>query len=174
MLSKKNTVFDTVMLLALTVAIITARLTSLQIYHGRKIWIETRLGFPRGVFLLIFISLCFSPQCEGSTSGLEPSVAFGRLPYRSVSQEVVNEAGEGVARHVAPKPAPGRRVERKQSQEDSVISGGSLQDRDSDFDRPPPARYTKASLARSKYGRKFSDPQPMLPLSVGGVPNACY
>lgn len=97
-------------------------------------------------------------QCEGSTFSLESAVAgFERMPCRSVSQEVLNQGVEGlpVRKHTA-----GRPVERAQSQGDSVISGGSLQDRDSDFDRSPIAR-PRPPMVKSKYSRKFSDPQPL-------------
>lgn len=79
------------------------------------------------------------------------------MPCRSVSQEVLNQGVEGlpVRKHTA-----GRPVERAQSQGDSVISGGSLQDRDSDFDRSPVAR-PRPQMLKSKYSRKFSDPQPL-------------
>lgn len=82
---------------------------------------------------------------------------------------MLNQSDEVSGRIRVPKPTAGRRVERKQSQEDSVISGGSLQDRDSDFDKAPSSRHRKSSITRSKYGRKLSDPQPMLPLSVSCV-----
>lgn len=79
------------------------------------------------------------------------------MPCRSVSQEVLDQAVEGlpIRKHTA-----GRPVERAQSQGDSVISGGSLQDRDSDFDRSPLAR-PRPPIPKTKYSRKFSDPQPL-------------
>ena len=79
------------------------------------------------------------------------------MPFRSVSQEVLNLPGES---QPIGKRTAGRPVERAQSQGDSVISGGSLQDRDSDFERSPVAR-SRPLLGRSKYYRKFSDPQPL-------------
>ncbi|KAL9972219.1 hypothetical protein ACROYT_G018483 [Oculina patagonica] len=107
-----------------------------------------------------------SSWCEGSTFSLESAVAgFERMPCRSVSQEVLNQRVEGlpVRKHTA-----GRPVERAQSQGDSVISGGSLQDRDSDFDRSPIAR-PRPPMVKSKYSRKFSDPQPLGSFPVHGV-----
>ena len=96
-------------------------------------------------------------QCEGSTFSLESVVGFERMPFRSVSQEVLNQPVESLP---VRKHTTGRPVERAQSQGDSVISGGSLQDRDSDFDRSPVAR-PRPPLAKTKYSRKFSDPQPL-------------
>lgn len=84
-------------------------------------------------------------------------VGFERIPCRSVSQEVLNEGMESLP---VRKRTAGRPVERAQSQGDSVISGGSLQDRDSDFDRSPVAR-PRPNMLKSKYSRKFSDPQPL-------------
>lgn len=111
------------------------------------------------VFLTFSFFLSFQlEQCEGSTFSLESAVAgFERMPCRSVSQEVLNQGVEGlpVRKHTA-----GRAVERAQSQGDSVISGGSLQDRDSDFDRSPVAR-PRPPMVQTKYSRKFSDPQPL-------------
>lgn len=95
--------------------------------------------------------------CEGSTLSLESAVGFERIPCRSVSQEVLNEGVESLP---VRKRTAGRPVERAQSQGDSVISGGSLQDRDSDFDRSPVAR-PRPNMLKSKYSRKFSDPQPL-------------
>lgn len=98
-----------------------------------------------------------SSWCEGSTLSLESAAGFERMPCRSVSQEALNEPVESlpVRKHTSGKP-----VQRAQSQGDSVISGGSLQDRDSDFDRSPVAR-SRPPLAKTKYSRKFSDPQPL-------------
>lgn len=95
--------------------------------------------------------------CEGSTLSLESAVGFERIPYRSVSQEVLNQGVESLP---VRKRTAGRPVERAQSQGDSVISGGSLQDRDSDFDRSPVAR-PRPHMLKSNYSRKFSDPQPL-------------
>jgi len=79
------------------------------------------------------------------------------MPFRSVSQEVLDQVVESlpVRKHTA-----GRPVERAQSQGDSVTSGGSLQDRDSDFDRSPMNR-PRPPMLKTKYSRKFSDPQPL-------------
>lgn len=98
-----------------------------------------------------------SSWCEGSTFSLESAVGFERVPFTSVSQEVLNQPGDS---QPIRKRTAGRPVERAQSQGDSVISGGSLQDRDSDFERSPVAR-SRPLLGRSKYSRKFSDPQPL-------------
>ncbi|XP_020619901.1 protein KIBRA-like [Orbicella faveolata] len=111
-------------------------------------------------------SLRPSSWCEGSTFSLESAVAgFERMPFRSVSQEVLDQVVESlpVRKHTA-----GRPVERAQSQGDSVISGGSLQDRDSDFDRSPMNR-PRPPMLKTKYSRKFSDPQPLGSFPVHGV-----
>ena len=79
------------------------------------------------------------------------------MPCRSVSQEALNEPVKNL--HVR-KQTPGKPVQRAQSQGDSVISGGSLQDRDSDFERSPLGR-TRPPVVKTKYSRKFSDPQPL-------------
>lgn len=107
-----------------------------------------------------------SSWCEGSTFSLESAfVGFERMPFRSVSQEVLDQGVESlpVRKHTA-----GRPVERAQSQGDSVISGGSLQDRDSDFDRSPIAR-PRPPMSKSRYSRKFSDPQPLGSFPIHGV-----
>ncbi|XP_015763152.1 PREDICTED: protein KIBRA-like isoform X2 [Acropora digitifera] len=95
--------------------------------------------------------------CEGSTLSLESAAGFERMPCRSVSQEALNEPVKNL--HVR-KQTPGKPVQRAQSQGDSVISGGSLQDRDSDFERSPLGR-TRPPVVKTKYSRKFSDPQPL-------------
>ena len=101
--------------------------------------------------------LFFLRQCEGSTLSLESAAGFERMPCRSVSQEALNEPVKNL--HVR-KQTPGKPVQRAQSQGDSVISGGSLQDRDSDFERSPLGR-TRPPVVKTKYSRKFSDPQPL-------------
>ena len=125
-------------------------------------WRSKRKIF-KTLFLIAFLTHTFPfffkfKQCEGSTLSLESAFAgFDRMPFRSVSQEVLDQGVESlpVRKHTA-----GRPVERAQSQGDSVISGGSLQDRDSDFDRLPMAR-SRPSMLKTKYSRKFSDPQPL-------------
>lgn len=61
----------------------------------------------------------------------------------------------------------GRKIQRDSSQEDSVVSGDSLQDTDSDFDRVPFAKPPlKSQRQRSPLTRKFSDPDPIDRVSV--------
>lgn len=56
---------------------------------------------------------------------------------------------------------------RTQSQEDSLVSGDSYQDRDDDFDRftGPVPRPSRLSPTKTSYGRKYSDPELFLPMS---------
>lgn len=109
------------------------------------------------LFLTFYLVFVFLRQCEGSTLSLESAAGFERMPCRSVSQEALNEPVKNL--HVR-KQTPGKPVQRAQSQGDSVISGGSLQDRDSDFERSPLGR-TRPPVVKTKYSRKFSDPQPL-------------
>ena len=109
------------------------------------------------LFLTFYLVFVFLRQCEGSTLSLESAAGFERMPYRSVSQEALNEPVKNL--HVR-KQTPGKPVQRAQSQGDSVISGGSLQDRDSDFERSPLGR-ARPPVVKTKYSRKFSDPQPL-------------
>ena len=99
-------------------------------------------------------------------------MGFERVHCRSVSQEVLNEPS-GKLPHG--KCTAGRPVERAQSQGDSVLSGGSLQDSEADFDRSPAARL-RPSSTKTRYSRKFSDPQPLgsFPLHVSDVCGAIW
>ncbi|XP_048589384.1 protein KIBRA [Nematostella vectensis] len=96
--------------------------------------------------------------CGGSTHSLA-STGGESSPSQSASQEMLNIDPQQM---VGTRRSPARHMEREHSQEDSVVSGDSLQDRlESDFDRS----VSRPAL-RSPYlpirglERKYSDPDP--------------
>ncbi|XP_031554963.1 protein KIBRA-like isoform X2 [Actinia tenebrosa] len=91
--------------------------------------------------------------CGGSSLSL--TSAGGEIsPGRCGSQEMLQDQGD--------KRMACRKIQREPSQEDSVVSGDSLQDTDSDFDRFPLGKPAlKSQRQRSPLTRKFSDPDPI-------------